>query len=95
MGYYIQTAQPKNKVAALKRDLGALDITADEAAFFLKEQMPGAVICVVDNGEFEAAAYCYNLNAFREFTHPDDPRPKTWLLVEDAARVNELTGFNK
>lgn len=95
MGYYIQTEQPKNKAAAIRQELGALDITPDEAEFFLKEQMGGAIICVVDNGPFEAAAYCYNIDEFRAFNSPDDPRPKTWLLVENEDKVKELTRFNK
>lgn len=92
MGYYIQTAQPKNKAAAIKQDLDAIEITVDEAAFFVKEQM-GAIICVVDNGPFEAAAYCYNLDEFRAFTFPDDDRPKKWFYVEDAEKVKAVTNF--
>mgnify|MGYP003341399792 CR=1 FL=1 len=92
MGYYIETAQPKNKAAAIKQDLSALEITVDEAEFFVKEQM-GAVICVVDNGPFEAAAYCYNLNEFRAFNDPSDDRIRTWLLVEDEAKVKQAVNF--
>lgn len=94
MGYYIQTAQPKNKAAAIRQDLDAIEITVDEAAFFVKEQM-GAVICVVDNGPFEAAAYCHNLDEFRAFTLPDDDRPKTWLYVDDVEKVKLVTNFTK
>ena len=94
MGYYIETQQPKNKAAALKQNLDAIEITTDEAEFFIKEDM-GAVVCVVDNGPFEAAAYCYNLDEFRAFNLPDDPRPKTWLYVENGDRVKELTKFTK
>jgi hypothetical protein len=64
MGYYIQTAEPKGKTEAICERLGGIEISKDEAEFFVKEQM-GAVICVVDNGTFEAAAYCYNLAEFR------------------------------
>jgi hypothetical protein len=92
MGYYIETAQPKNKAAAIRQDLNAIEITVDEAEFFIKEQM-GAVICVVNNGPFEAAAYCYNLDEFRAFNYDDDDRPKTWLLVEDVEKVHEVTGY--
>jgi hypothetical protein len=92
MGYYIETALPKGKAAALKDRLGAIEITTDEAQFFIKEDM-GAVVCVVDNGPFEAAAYCYNLAEFRVFNNPEDDRPKTWLLVEDKAKVEALTRF--
>jgi hypothetical protein len=92
MGYYIQTAQPKNKAAAIKQDFDAIEVTVDEAEFFIKEQM-GAVVCVVDNGPFEAAAYCYNLDEFRAFTLSEDDRPKTWLYVENMEKVHEATGY--
>ena len=92
MGYYIETPQPKNKAATLKQELSAIEITVDEAEFFIKEDM-GAVVCVVDNGPFEAAAYCYNLPEFRAFNQPDDPRPKTWLYIENGDKVKELTKF--
>ena len=94
MGYYIQTAAPKGKTEAICKELSGIEISQDEAEFFVKEQM-GAVICVVDNGPFEAAAYCYNLDEFRAFNLPDDPRPKTWLYVENGDRVKELTKFTK
>jgi hypothetical protein len=94
MGYYIQTSQPKNKAAAIKQDFDAIEVTVDEAEFFIKEQM-GAVVCVVDNGPFEAAAYCYNLDEFRAFTLSEDDRPKTWLYVEDENKVKQATNFTK
>jgi len=94
MGYYVQTAQPKNKVADIIRDLDAIEITKDEAELFVKEQM-GAVICVVDNGHFEAAAYCYNLDEFRAFNDPSDDRAKTWLYVEDGDKVKQTVNFNE
>lgn len=93
MGYYIQTAEPKGKVESICGDLGGIEITQDEAEFFVKEQM-GAVICVVDNGPFEAAAYCYNLDEFRAFTDKSDDRPKRWVMVEDVSKVKTLTRFN-
>jgi hypothetical protein len=93
MGYYIQTAAPKGKTEAICKELSGIEISQDEAEFFVKEQM-GAVICVVDNGPFEAAAYCYNLDEFRVFTDPQDARPKRWVTVEDVAKVKALTRFN-
>ena len=94
MGYYIQTAEPKGKADTICKELDGIEITQDEAEFFIKEQM-GAIVCVVDNGPFEAAAYCYNLDEFRGFTSKEDDRPKTWILVEDAGKVKTLTRFNK
>jgi hypothetical protein len=92
VGYYIETGQPKNKAAALQKNFDALDITVDEAEFFIKEGM-GAVVCVVDNGPFEAAAYCHNLDEFRVFNDSRDTRPRRWLLIEDVAKVHAATGY--
>ena len=47
------------------------------------------LICVVDNGPFEAAAYCYNQNEYEEFAR-NDGRSKVWLTHPDAAT---LSGF--
>lgn len=94
MGYYIETAVPKGKTEIICKELGGIEISQDEAEFFIKEDM-GAIVCVVDNGPFEAAAYCYNLDEFRVFTDKRDDRPKRWVLVEDVNKVKTLTRFNK
>lgn len=46
------------------------------------------LVCVVNNGFFEAAGYCFNENEFKNFTLPTDYRPKTWLIVEDAEKLS-------
>jgi hypothetical protein len=51
-----------------------------------------ALVCVVKNGPFDAAAYCFNDHEFEAFTYPCDCRPKTWLLV-DKQKVHEVTGY--
>lgn len=88
MGYYIN--KPKKgvftdtsystKVSALIAD-GATQVTGDEF-------VPN-LICVVNNGPFAAAAYCYNKAEFDEFKRPDG-RTKTWLIHPDAI---ELSGY--
>ena len=95
MGYYIQCTGAKNKAQQIIETLGAIEITQDEAGFFVKEGEDCAVICVVDNGPFEAAAYCYNPTEFRQFTRAEDPRPKKWLLVENKTKVEELCGYQR
>lgn len=42
-----------------------------------------ALICVVDSGYFEAAAYMYKDAELADFTLPEDYRPKRWILVPD------------
>lgn len=46
------------------------------------------LICVIDNGLFEAAAYMYSQPEFEEFNAIDD-RPKTWLIHEDAEKISD------
>ena len=95
MGYYIECAEPKGKAAELLDKLDAIEITPAEAEHFIKEDADAAVLCIVDNGLFEAAAYCHNLSEFRNFSRPEDDRPKTWLLAPDRRRVAMLAGYNK
>lgn len=97
MGYYLETGTPHGKARILAARYDAMEVSEDEAEFFLIEDTPDdrdiAVICVVDNGPFEAAAFCYNLDEFRVFTHPDDPRPRTWLVTSERERVEQDAGF--
>jgi hypothetical protein len=41
-----------------------------------------ALICVVSNGPFDAAAYAFSDRELEAFILPDDHRPKRWLLME-------------
>lgn len=44
---------------------------------------PGkAVICLVQNDGFNAAAVCYNQDEFWAFADPGDQRPKRWFLLD-------------
>jgi hypothetical protein len=85
MGYYINTRSdgtplnPKGKVH---------DLVMDGAEIVNAEFQPN-LICVVDNGLFEAAGYCYSEDEFRAFTDPTDHRPKVWLVHPKA---KELAG---
>lgn len=51
-----------------------------------------ALICVVDNGIFEGAGYCFSPMEFDAFSYPADTRPKTWLLIDKWA-AQKATGF--
>ena len=41
---------------------------------------------------FDAAGYCYSEEEFKEFSNPDDLRPKRWIIYPYAA---ELSGYKK
>src|SRR3990170_1893636 len=74
MGYYIQVPEHKNKAQQLVNMHGAIILPGRPEAF---EDVPDdlAIICVVDNGPFEAAALCYSRNEFITFTTADETGP--------------------
>ena len=95
MGYYIQVPKNKGKAEQLAQIHGAM-ILPGAPESFSKVPVDKALICVVDNGPFEAAAFCYSEQEFKEFSSPDSlsrpSRLRTWLLM-DRAKAEELSGF--
>ena len=81
MGYYIETPWPKNK-ANLICEAVKDAVIIDEPKKFSDIPSEYGLICVVDNGPFEAAAFCYNEREFEEFTRQDDPRPRKWVMMD-------------
>ncbi len=92
MGYYIETGLPPGKAAWLVKNHDAQIIARTEAREAFKDGK--GVICVVDNGPFEAAAYCFDESEIEAFAYPEDYRPKTWLTM-DKEKAEELSGFRK
>lgn len=89
MGYYID-GPTKGKAKHIRENHNA------ELVFHLvppSQLPPGkALICVVDNGFFEAAAYCYDDKEYEAFHDKHDVRPKTWLTM-DSELARALCGF--
>ena len=90
MGYYInsingEAAPPKGKVDF---------ILARAYDSQLLPQPPTewqeGLVCVVDNGAFEAAAYTYDEGEMNVFLAPDmgPQRPRQWLLVPEAKALS-------
>lgn len=85
MGKYInQTSKGvalglHGKAGALKND-GAVKIATPT-------EFRANLVCVMDNGPFEAAAYIYSESELRAFTQPSDTRPKEWFEYEHAPNV--------
>jgi hypothetical protein len=52
-----------------------------------------AIVCVVSNPRFDAAAYCYSPEELREFKK-EDGRPKRWLTLP-REKAEELSGYKK
>jgi predicted phosphoribosyltransferase len=95
MGYYLQSPGRFNKAAQLKDVYGALEVSREEAASFIRDTSK-AVVCVVQNpGQFDAAAFCYDEDEFRRFNQVSDDRPRRWLIFDNRAQVEELTGYRQ
>lgn len=82
MGMYIQ-GPAKGKAEAL------VDLGVAEAILFgtipktLADLPAGkSLVCVVDNGHFDAAAYMYSEQEYKDWQRPEDKRPKRWLFVD-------------
>lgn len=91
MGYYIEVPEKKGKAAQLVCLYGARII--GPAPVWCDIKPHEAVICVVDNGLFEAAGFAFDSQEFFYFKMPDG-RPKTWLIM-DWKKACELTGFKE
>ena len=73
MGFYINPDEPKEEW------LGKNGKAILKPEFPVDKDM--ALVCLVNNGPFAAAAIAYSRAEFKHFTSPDDGRPKTWFLV--------------
>lgn len=78
MGYYIE-GPSKGKVEYIIKNWKAVEIP--QPGTFSSILPQHGLICVVDNGLFEAAGFCFDAQEFDAFTRPDDYRPKTWLIM--------------
>ena len=92
MGYYIEVPEAHNKAEQLVKIHGAEIIPRPNKL----SEIPAdkALICVVVNFYFDAAAYVYNEREFQDFQHdftqPD--RSRTWLLM-DKVKARKLSGY--
>ena len=95
MGYYLQASpeQTHNKAEFLCDAYNGQIITVGEAEQLMVDPETVAVVCVVNNGIFEAAAYCYSAAEFQEFSRPEDQRPKTWLRFDNVKQIREACGY--
>ena len=89
MGYYIEVPRDKEKAEQLVQLYDAEIVPRPSS---LSEIPNGkALICVVDNGLFEAAGFCYSEREFKDFVF-DDGRPRKWLIM-DLGKAKKLSGY--
>lgn len=95
MGFYInQTTKRKlgaiGKADALIEDEGAIELP------FPPDTLPTdkGIVCVVNNGPFEAAAFAYSQREMEAFNDTEDRRVKRWLVM-DLQRAKELSGYSR
>jgi len=82
MGYYINQDSrglPLGTSAAEK----TRSLVADGATIISGDEFVPNMVCVVNNGAFGAAAYCYDEQEYLAFDYADG-REKTWLQYEHA-----------
>jgi hypothetical protein len=92
MGYYIDTRVNTGKAEYLISEYGARRVPPPRS--FRDIPAGKALICVVGNGAFEAAAFVYNEAEYRAFTKPGDFRPKTWLVMK-RADAEKASGYSR
>ena len=93
MGYYIQTPLRKQKAAQLCAANKEAAVIPQPRSF-ADVSMTLGLICIVDNGPFEAACFCHNEREFLDFLDPTDPRPKVWLIM-NRRKAEIQSGFAK
>jgi len=90
MGFYIGYPQDGDKVKLITEEYGGIILSEPPKP----ENFPSsqAIICVVDNGSWEAAAFCYKVEELQIFLDDTSERPKVWILM-DRQKACELSGF--
>ena len=80
MGYYMEVPKPTNKAEQLIKLYGAKSIEVPPKS--LTEVPEGkALVVVVENGYFDAAAYAWCQSELDAFL-PYDGHRRTWLLID-------------
>lgn len=93
MGYYIQRDDDEN--------FGKAEFLIEKHGARLLPTAPewndtDGIVCVVNNGSFEAAGYCYSPSELKAFKADSGPRqrPRKWLVM-DKAKAAELSNFKR
>jgi len=87
MGYYINVPANKHKADQLVEIHGAEKLPKAPGSFFTVEGK--ALVAVVENPDFDAAAYCYDAKEFTRFT----ATPMTEEQIERKRKETEAKGW--
>jgi hypothetical protein len=93
MGYYINTGHNVGKAEWLIVNEGAMELMDVPTSLSELPTELNGLICVVNNGPFEAAGFIYNDRELEAFSDPSDYRDKRWLVLP-LERAKELSGYN-
>lgn len=92
MGFYIQAPVLKHKAQYIVSEYDGKIVPQPKT--WAEVPADKAIICVVDNGPFEAAGFAYSEKEFKTFSAPDDPRKKVWMIMNRNKAI-ELTGYKE
>jgi hypothetical protein len=87
MGRYINTTSNGTPLPARGK---VRALIADGATLYggvLKNANLDTLVCVIDNGAFEAAAWVYDSREVADFADPNDRREKVWMVYPHAKQV--------
>ncbi len=91
MGYYIPGPNLGKAEFLMEKHDAILLTSVEQAREAFLEGL--GVICVVNNGPFEAAGYTFSMDELEVFAHLDG-RPRRWLAM-DKKLAEELSGYDK
>lgn len=93
MGYYIECEKPLRKAEQIIAEHGGQLSTMFDYRAAMDDPTKGVVV-VVNNGLFEAAGFCFDMEEFKAFTLSDDTRLKQFVIM-DRQKAEELSGYAK
>tara|TARA_Y100000310_G_scaffold128314_1_gene127494 strand:+ start:1790 stop:2080 length:291 start_codon:yes stop_codon:yes gene_type:complete len=95
MGYYINTETATSSTGKAKDLMDNHDaiMISDPENFVAVVDHFHALVCVIGNGLFDAAALIYSQGEFEAFSDPNDHRPKVWLLM-DREKAHKMAGYS-
>jgi hypothetical protein len=86
MGYYIERTSKGVPLSARGKANQLISDGATELFGFEIRFQPN-LVCVVENGPFDAAGWAFSKDEFNVFNDPNDPRRKRWLIHPKAEEL--------